>query len=43
MSSRHILGLILDYEMFENWIYQRMVKLGKRCSPIVIFLNENQS
>ena len=27
MPNRHIFGLILDYEMFENWIYQRMATL----------------
>jgi hypothetical protein len=41
MQSRHIFGLILDYEMFENWIYQRMAT--QCCSPKVTFLNENQS
>ena len=41
MRSRHIFGLILDYEMFENWIYQRMAT--QHCSPKVTFLNENQS
>ena len=28
MQIRHILGLILDYEMFGNWIYQKMVTLN---------------